>query len=122
MNPMNEEKLRILKMVEERKITAEEAARLLEALESSGTPEHPASPGRMLRIRVTDLRTGKSRVNVSIPLKLVNIGLSLGARFSPKIEGLDWDELWQTIKSGAQGKLADVEDLEEGERVEIFVD
>ena len=123
MNPTNEERLRILKMVEEGKITAEEAARLLEALERSDAGERKGPPaGRRLRIRITDLRTGKTRVNVSLPLSLVNLGLSLGARFSPRLEGVDWEELWQTIRAGAGGKLADVENEEEGERVEVFVD
>ncbi|HDN80118.1 MAG: hypothetical protein DRI61_06700 [Chloroflexi bacterium] len=123
---MNEEKMRILKMLEEGKINAEEAARLLKALESARGEEEKAAKtrtaGRWFRIRVTDLHSGKQKVNVNIPLSLVNLGFSLGARFSPKIEGVDLDQIWESIKAGAQGKIVDVEDEEDGERVEIYID
>lgn len=112
---MDEERMKILKMLEEGKITAEEAARLLEALEASRRRETP--PERWFRIRVTDLRTGKQRVNVNIPLHLVNLGFSIGSRFSPR-----WEEIWEKIRAGMQGKIVDVEDEEEGERVEIYID
>jgi len=121
---MNEEKMRILKMLEEGKINAEEAAKLLEALESTQKEEAPQTrfKGRWFRIRVTDLHSGRQKVNVNIPLSLVNLGFSLGARFSPKIEGISLEEIWEEIKAGAQGKIVDVEDEEDGERVEIYVE
>lgn len=114
---MDEERMRILKMLEEGKITAEEAARLLEALEASRHREAPPERERWFRIRVTDLRTGKQKVNVNIPFGLVSLGFSIGARFSPK-----WEEIWERIKAGMSGKVVDVEDEEDGERVEIYIE
>jgi len=123
-----EERMQILKMVAEKKITAEEGARLLSALEPEKKKEQrvvmvgaPASP-RWFRIRVTDLETGKSKVNVNLPMSLVNVGVKMGARFAPEVEGVDFDEIVEQIKSGAEGKIIDVEDVEDGERVEIYVE
>jgi hypothetical protein len=122
-----EERLQILKMVEEGKITAEEGAKLLAAL-SASTRERKTTrtdwgaSGRWFRVRVTDLDTGKDKVNVNIPMGLVNVGLKMGARFAPEIEGMDLEEIIAAIKSGAQGKIVDVTNDVEGERVEIFVE
>jgi hypothetical protein len=123
-----EERMQILKMVSEKKITAEEGARLLSALEPEKKREQrvvmvgaPSSP-RWFRIRVTDLETGKSKVNVNLPMSLVNVGIKMGARFAPEVEGVDFDEVVEQIKSGAQGKIIDVEDVQDGERVEIYVE
>jgi hypothetical protein len=122
-----EERLRILQMVEQRQISAEEGVRLLTALEGSrrDEPASPPSPGsqpRWFRVRVTDLRSGRSKVNVNIPMGLVNVGLKLGARFAPDVEGIDANSIIEMIKEGTRGKLVDVEDDEGGERVEIFVE
>ena len=48
--------------------------------------------------------------------------MKMGARFAPEMEGLDFDELTEIIRGCAQGKVMDVVDNEEGERVEIFVE
>ncbi len=93
-----EERMQILKMIEEGKISASDGAELLRALEQDGPakPSEPlkgASQPRWFRVRVTDLSTGKSKVSVNIPMGLVNVGMKMGARFAPEMEGVDFDEL-----------------------------
>ncbi len=123
-----DERMQILRMIENRQISAEEGARLLSALEDKPAAELPPPPspqmrGRWLRVRVTDLRSGKRKVNVNIPLSLVDIGLKMGAKFSPVgMEGLDMNQIMAAIKAGGTGKIVDVEDEEDGEHVEIYVD
>lgn len=122
----SEERKKILKMVEEGQISAEEGAKLLAAL-SSGARRKGSSatrPGqaKWLRVRVMDLSSGRSKVNVNIPMSLVSVGIKMGARFAPDIEGLDFDEIMEAIRSGAQGKIVDAVDEEDGERVEIFIE
>jgi hypothetical protein len=74
-------------------------------------------------VRVTDLRTGRRKVNVNIPLGLVDVGMKMGAKFAPAgVEGLDMDKIIAAIKSGGQGKVVDVEDEEDGEHVEVFIE
>lgn len=123
----SEERMQILKMIEAGTISASEGAELLRALEKdkSSQPSEPlkgASEPRWFRVRVTDTKTGKNKVNVNIPMGLVNVGMKMGARFSPELEGMDFEEISEIVKSGGQGKVMDVIDEEEGERVEIFVE
>ncbi len=125
---MSEERARILQMVSDNQIDAQEGARLLSALGnaspgSEGTAEAMrAGTARWFRVRVTNLETGRTKVNVNLPLSLVKMGLRLGARFRPEVEELDWDELMAAIQEGAAGKLVEVEDLEDGEKVEVYVE
>ena len=129
-----EERMQILTMVAEGTITAEEGAKLLAALESQGEKRksHSATgePGergepsepRWFRVRVTDLETGRSKVNVNLPMSLVDAGARLGARFAPELETRVFAGIMDEIRAGAQGKIVDVEDAQGGERVEIYVE
>jgi hypothetical protein len=68
----SEERMRILKMIEEKQITAEEGAKLLEALRSTGgdaAQREAVTKARWLRVRVTDRSSGKLKVNVNIPVE-----------------------------------------------------
>jgi hypothetical protein len=120
-----DERLQILRMVESGHITADEAARLLQALDAADAHDasaQGAGKARWFRVRVTDLSTGKPKVNVNIPMGLVNVGMRMGARFAPDIAGIDTAQVMQAIRDGVQGKVVDVEDEDDGERVEIFVE
>ncbi len=126
-----EERLRVLKMLQEGKITAPEAAQILEALEeipSPNAPKTPAAaqvpsrPGKWFRVLVTDTNSGKTRVNVRLPLNMVSAGVKMGMKFSPEVEGLDVNELMAFINSGEVGQIVDVIDDEDGEHVEVFIE
>lgn len=124
-----EERMRILRMIQEGKITAEEGAKLLEALGSSRkkTTVPPAyrlegRDKRLLRVRITDLDTGKTKINVNIPMGLVSVGVRLGARFMPAQADVDYDEIMTAIDEGESGKIVDVEDAESGERIEVWIE
>ena len=117
-----EERLKILELVHDGKITAEEGARLLQALKAGDKKYGAGSSARdprWLHIRVTDTRSGNTKVNVNIPMSLVSVGLKMGARFAPANANFDYDEVMTAIKSGTTGKLLDVEG-DDGERVEIW--
>ena len=123
----NEERIKILQMLEEGKVTAEEAATLLRALEGGrrGGPAGPPAQGgqrQFLRIQVTDLESGTAKVNVTLPMGLVGAGLRMAERFAPQIEGFDMQELQELLASGVDGKLVEVVDEEDNERVEIYVE
>jgi hypothetical protein len=126
MTPSNEERLKILQMLEDGKITSDEASSLLRALEGRG--QHAISTtdldsdGRYFHVRVTSLETGAERVNVTIPMGLVKVGLRMAERFAPEFEDIDMDELEQIITSGVTGKLVEVTDNADGERVEVYVE
>jgi len=126
----SEERMKILKLIEEGKISAEEGAKLLSAISGPRRPTGPmpprtpgmAGPARWLRIRVTDIRTGRSKAAVQIPLALVDAGMKIGAHFAPEVEGVDMSNVMEALRSGVTGKIIDVTDEEDGEHVEIFVE
>jgi len=123
-----EERMRILKMIDEGKISAEEGAKLLSALSENrrgpGLPISPRAPGtaRWLRVKVTDVVTGRSKATVQIPLALIESGMKIGAHFAPEVEGVDMPTIMEALRSGMTGKIVDVVDEKDGEHVEIFVE
>jgi len=126
-NPFEEERLQILQMVEEGKLSAVEAVGLLNALAKDARPapqtETPAKTGeRFFRVRVTDTHSGRHKVMVTLPLSLMDWGLRIGARFSPDVPDINFQELSDIMRTTTDGKLVDVLDEEDGEHVEIFID
>ena len=126
MTAATEERSRILQMLEAGKITADEAAALLRALDGrqgggAATPI-PGTEGRYLRIQVNDSASGARKVNVTIPLSLVRVGLRMAERFAPEASELDLEQLEELLTSGLSGKIVEVMDAEGGEQVEIYVE
>lgn len=139
MSLSNEKRTEILQLLADGKITAGEAAELLSPspaaeAQSPTPPPAPQAPeaakqselsnGRKpqwLHIHVSDLSTGKSRVKVNIPLRMVKFGLNMGRRFAPEMEGVNWDDLSRVVTE-EEGVLVDVQDDEDGEHVRIYVD
>ena len=120
-----DQRMKILKMLEEGKLSADEASRLLKALSKGSSETRPGSKegdSKWLRIRVTDLDSGRAAVNVNLPMRLVNVALRLGAQFIPEDEDIDLEELAEALKAGLTGKIVDVIDEEEGRQVEIYVE
>jgi hypothetical protein len=139
---MCEEKLKILKMIEEHKITAAEGMELLKAMDEPVPPERPAGSAggkKFLRVRVMGDKAKK--VNVNIPLNLVKVASKFavfGMGFIPEearkelerkgidLSQLDLEEVLALIEQGLDvEKLVDidVDDPEEGHvKVEVYVD
>ncbi len=129
----NEERLKVLKMVQEGKISVDEATELLQSLDeapSKSTPPAAVQPGspaaaagkRWLRVRVTDGESGRVRVNVRLPAGVINAGLKMGMKFAPQMEGMDIQAIQDLITSGETGQIVDVYDDKDGEHVEVFIE
>ncbi len=120
-----DERMRILKMIQEGKITAEEGSKLLAALRESRKETRPVSPQTTskkgwLRVRVTDMKTGRTKVNVNLPLSLVDAGMNIATQYAPDV---NFGQIAEAIRGGElQGKIVDVLDEEDGEHVEVFID
>lgn len=123
-----EERMKILKMIDEGKLSAEEGAKLLSALSANqrtspgSTLNLGASGARWLRVRVTDTLSGRSKATVQIPISLIDAGMKIGAHFAPEVAGVDMSEVMDALRNGMTGKIIDVMDDEDGEHVEIFVE
>jgi len=126
---MKDEKRRILKMVEDGKITSEEGVELLEALDITEASHIESQRGKWLKIRIFDPK-GNNKVNVTVPVSLLNAAMRIAGKIVPnfvpelKEAGLDEMEIMEifdAIQQGASGKLVDIES-DEGEKVEIVVE
>ncbi len=113
------DRAQLLKMIETGQVSAAEGIRLLDA---GYTADASGLPARWLHVRVTDLTTQRPKVSLNLPMAWLSLGLRIGSRYKPELAGLDVNEIVEAIHSGAEGRLLEVEDAEDGERIEIFVD
>jgi hypothetical protein len=120
---------RVLELVASGRLTAEEAAPILEALEAKGAirPEVAASderdatgatdPGRARFARVEVKERGRRVVDLRVPISLGRFALS-------RVPGLSRDqitEVEEAVVSGARGPIFDVEDAD-GDGVRIVLE
>ena len=130
----SEERMKILTLVEQGKITPEEGVRLLNALDraqvtrpasrqsSSLRSTFSGSAPRWLLVRVTDVASDKVRVNVRLPVTVVNTGMKLGARLSPDIGQSEMNLIMEAIQAGKTGRIVDVFSDEEREHIEVLLE
>jgi hypothetical protein len=91
---MNEQRRQILQMLAEDKITADEAERLIDALEREqpesppGAAPRPKPRPKYLRVVVSSAENfggdGPGRVNVRVPLQLLRAGVRLTSLIPPQ--------------------------------------
>ncbi len=127
----------ILELLAKGKITADEAADLLtnpQPPEEPATlkvkipedaPKMPKGDGHSpswLHVRVKDLKSGRNKVTVNIPIGMMKFGLQIGRKFSPELDEIDWNELTGAMQEMESGVLVDVQDEEDGEHVQVYVD
>lgn len=117
-----EERMKILDMIRDGKIKADEGARLLQALNTGAKKAAEGRDPRWLRVRVTDKKTNKIKVNVTLPMSVVNVGIKLGARLVPESGDIDLPAVIAAIRSGQVGKVFEYDNEEEGERIEIWLE
>lgn len=124
---MSQEKLQILNMVKDGKITVEKGLSLIEALgeSSESTNTIPSGTAKCLRIKVFD-PNDETKVNITLPLSLMKFGMKFASKLSPEMKDtgltdLDLEEILATVDSGQIGKIVDI-DSNDGTKVEIIVE
>lgn len=126
MMASSEERKKILQMIQDGKITADDGAKLLAALSQGGkrraTTYSRAADSRYMRVRVTDTFSGKTKVSVNLPLGLVDAGLNIASNFMPDLGENTAMDISDAIREGLTGKIVDVFDEEDGEHIEIFIE
>jgi hypothetical protein len=121
-----QERMKILKMLEEGKIKADEAARLLEAVGEGGEAAAASTPkgrGKTLHVRVFRGGSERPNVNVNIPLSLAKWALKFAPEHAKARMGdkeVDLDELGTLLDEGV-GEIITVQDEDKDERVEISI-
>ena len=123
MTASREERNRILNMVEAGQVSAEDAAQLFDVL-----LEEPVKPppvlNRTVRLWVTDMATRTRKVNMTatFPVDMLRVSLQALARVMPPLRDERVEQLLQALEKGATGRVMDLQDLEDGKRVEIFLE
>ena len=74
------------------------------------------------RVRVKNMETGKNKVSVNIPIRMLKLGLKIGSRFAPELEALDWHEIDGLMQDLQTGLLVEVQDEESNEHVRVFIE
>ncbi|HET6780886.1 MAG TPA: hypothetical protein VFH67_02195 [bacterium] len=112
------DRLRILEMVKEGKVTPEEGERLLEELNRA-----PRGPAPILRVRISS--PGGPKVQFTIPVSVAGSVLALipeTARKKLETRGIDLDQLIEAIRTGdAIGQIVDIKEPG-GTSVEVTVE
>jgi hypothetical protein len=124
MATSTDERNRILNMIETGQITAAQAAQLLDTI----LPEYEQPSGqienRTVRIWMTDMSTNRRNMNMTatIPIYLVSMSLRLLGRVISQLNDSTLQHVIRAIESGTTGRIIDLQDLEEGKRLEIIVE
>lgn len=124
MPASKDERDRILQLVEAGQITAIQASGLLDVLatETDYVPEPKRE--RILRLRTTSLRSGSHRASIvaTVPVGLIKVSLRLGTHLFPQLGNGALEDLLRAIERSTTGRVLDVQDMEAGERLEVFVE
>ncbi len=128
------EKMEILKMLEQGKINAEEAQKLLEAL-GDGSQESIKMPtmnnnlkGKMFRIRILAKDDDNVEVNVNVPISLLKLGIKMSSSNMIQVNGTsgfqlsdeDVDAIMEAANNGEMGEIFTL-DSEEA-KIKIYID
>lgn len=125
---MQEEIAKIITMVEEGKVSSEEASELINALKEDehAGDEGKSYMGKKLKIRISSEE--KEKVRVNIPIRLVKWVLKTGHGIASSIpeakayaDDIDMDIVMQAIDNGIDGKIMDL-DTEEGDSIAIYIE
>jgi len=124
MVTLTDERNRILNMIETGQITAAQAAQLLDTLVHEQQQPVERVRNRTVRVWMTDIATNSKKMHVTatMPINLISMILHLLTRMVPQLNDGTLQHLIRAIERGNTGRLLDLQDLEEGKRLEIFVE
>ncbi len=130
---MNEEIKKVLELLEEGKITKEEAVELIKAVKSSNASGERENESKITNgkktFRVLITKDGKKEVEVNIPFGIVKFGLAIARKMgknSLNVNGkeipIDADKLSEILNDpNFKGKIVDITDEENDEHVDVEI-
>lgn len=114
---MSEEKIKVLKLLEEKKISSGEALELIESLSKlEANDARPVeSGGRFLRIRASESGLPAVKASISVPISWSGLLAPLiEQKICPKLSGagreIDMEKLREALEAGEPGKIVDIAD------------
>jgi hypothetical protein len=121
---MNEEIKRILKMIEDGKINAEQASELISALKEKEMPPEQTknSSDRHLKVNIKS-HNGKN-INIKLPIKFVRGIIKATGKLPVHINGnqeLDMKAISDAIEKEITGKIVELTS-DEGDYIEVLIE
>jgi len=126
---MNEEIKKVLDMLEQGKISKDDAVKLIEALKENSKEETPAQkkPPEKRRFHIIAEKGDGKKVNITIPLNILKFGLTIAKKLGKStidIDGneipIDIDKINEVLKDpDFSGKVVEASDGEEKVIIEI---
>ena len=75
-----------------------------------------------LKINVNRLHDNQPRVNVRIPLRMLEFGLAFGSRYAPELSELNLDEIVEDLQAMSNGTIVEVQDIMDDEHVLVSIE
>lgn len=124
---MNEDQMKVLKMIEMGTITAEEGYKLMEAInnpvKNSGDKRHKRE-AKSIRLVISDVHDEK-QVNVRLPIGLFKAGIKIGEKFSPELQTsmqeINYEEVKRAFEAGESGEVTTIE-TNDGHTIHIYIE
>ena len=108
----------VLTLVADGHLPADAAQQMLERLSRPAAAER----ARLVRVRVTDLASGRLKATVTVPVGVFAVGMRLGARLAPADVRVQLPALVGALAEAGGGRLLDWRDTEVQERFELLVE
>lgn len=122
---MNEDELKILKMIETGTITAEEGAKLLEAIQISDKKKQTQKKTlKIVKLLIKD-KSEEQDIEIKLPLAIFKAGFKIGGKFSPELQKtmneVNYDEILQNVQDGTVGEVTTVV-TNDGHTIKIYIE
>ena len=123
---MNEDELKILKMIESGTITADEGMKLLDAIGSTEKRKQTTTKKTLKHVRLVIVDENKSNnVDIILPLGIFKAGVKIGGKFSPELqtmmEEINYEEILKNIDAGATGEITTIT-TNDGHIIKIYLE
>jgi hypothetical protein len=127
---MSTETREILEQLERGEIDSQEAILMMKGEKSSrsgrpGTGETSTpseNENHYLRVDVHRLHDDRQQVHVRVPLRIVELGLSLGSRYAPELQDIDLKQIVDELHEMGEGTIIEVEDLDDNQHVMVWIE
>lgn len=121
---MNEDELKILKMIESGTITADEGLKLLDAIGSTEKRKQTTTKKTLKHVRLVIVDENKgNNVDIILPLGIFKAGMKIGGKFSSELqtimEEINYEEILKNIDSGATGEITSIT-TNDGQNIKIY--
>ncbi|PAV28247.1 hypothetical protein CIL05_17935 [Virgibacillus profundi] len=125
---MNEEIAKVISMVQEGKVDADEAAEIIAALKQNESPKETTGNylDKTLKVRIQSKQ--RDDVKVNVPLRFVNALLRMGQGVASNIPNMnkyagdiDMDLIIQAIDNEVSGKIVDIQ-TGDGELIAVYIE